>query len=154
MSLVNSPIDRATFLKRAGGLFALALIDQPALRQALSAREHGGHHLADPLPHPEPRPGITGEKVLSGADLGESPKKDVIATYDVARENAQLFDSLACGCGCSEKNGEHRSLLVCFETKQATGCGSCREQAKFVVKLATEGKSLAEIRAAVDKKFG
>jgi hypothetical protein len=47
----------------------------------------------------------------------------------------------------------HRSLLSCYETEQPTGCWSCREAGEYVGKLAKEGKSLAEIRAAVDKKF-
>mgnify|MGYP001075161223 CR=1 FL=1 len=33
-------------------------------------------------------------------------------------------------------------------------CPSCREESLFVAKLAKEKKTLAEIRAAVDKEFG
>jgi hypothetical protein len=47
----------------------------------------------------------------------------------------------------------HRSLLVCFETLQPTGCGSCQMEAELVARLARQDKPLADIRKAVDRKF-
>ncbi len=47
----------------------------------------------------------------------------------------------------------HRSLLRCFETDQPVGCGACRESAALIGPLAKDGKSLADIRAAVDKDY-
>jgi hypothetical protein len=128
-------IDRGTFLKRASALVAMAVIGR-----------------RPDLHHPEPRPGITAERVLSSEAAGSS-KKDVLAAYDAARAYPQLFDGIACGCGCGGKSGDHRSLLVCYETKQPTGCASCQEEAKLVERLAKQNKTLEEIRAAVDKKF-
>ena len=48
---------------------------------------------------------------------------------------------------------DHRSLLSCFESRQAIGCMACREEAELVVRLARDGKTLEEIRLAVDKEF-
>ena len=48
----------------------------------------------------------------------------------------------------------HRSLLSCYESKQPQGCLACQEEAWLVADLAKQGKSLADIRTAVDKKFG
>lgn len=48
----------------------------------------------------------------------------------------------------------HRSLLSCFESDQAIGCLGCREEARIVAGMARAGKSLADIRAAVDRKWG
>ena len=141
---MSERIDRAAFLKRAGGLFALALFDPSSTWS----------HDREPLPHPDPRPGITADKVLKASELGDRPKKGVLSAYDAAREMPQVFDGLACGCGCSDHAGTHRSLLVCYESMQPTGCASCREEADFVAKMARDGKTLAEIRTAVDKKFG
>jgi hypothetical protein len=135
-------ITRAVFLRNAGGVFAVAFL--PRLR------------LADfnPLPHPDPRPGITAEHVLADAELGAKADKKVLQAYAVARAYPETFDGIACGCGCGGKDGMHRSLLVCFESKQPTGCRSCQLEAELVGKMAKEDKTLADIRAAVDKEFG
>ena len=138
----SRPMNRAAFLQESAALFAGF-----ALTRRISSTD------PSPLEHPEPRPGITSERVLSADDLGTS-KKSVLAAYDAARTYPGVFDGLACACGCAgERDGLHRSLLVCYETKQPTGCHACQMEAEFVAKLAKEDKSLADIRAAVDKKF-
>ena len=86
--------------------------------------------------------------------LGTSRKEAVLEAYDTARSYPELFDGLACACGCTGKQNIHRSLLTCFETMQPTGCYGCQEQAQLVAKLAKEEKTLAEIRLAFDKKWG
>ena len=52
------------------------------------------------------------------------------------------------------RHATHRSLLVCYETKQPIGCVACQDEAQLVAKLAKQGKELAKIRSAVDKEFG
>lgn len=106
------------------------------------------------LEHPDPRPGITAEKVLSPEAVGAKRSKKVLDAYEGARSYPAIFDGIACGCSCGGKNGTHRSLLVCFETMQPTGCLECQNEAVVVGRLAREEKSLAEIRVAVDKQFG
>ena len=102
------------------------------------------------FPHPDPRPGITSESVLPESKLPD--KAAVRRAYQAARDYPAIFDGLYCPCDCS-KALKHRSLLSCYETDQPTGCWSCREAGEYVGTLAKEGKSLEEIRAAVDKKF-
>ena len=139
-------IDRSTFLRRAGGLFAVALIGRSSVAHALAAR--GG------LDHPEPREGITSDHVLTADALGTSHGAKVLEQYDSARSYPALFDGIACGCSCGTgRKAEHRSLLSCFETMQPTGCGGCQMEADIVGKLAKEGKPLADIRKAIDKIF-
>lgn len=140
-----TPIDRSTFLRQAGGFLAAALVAPAgALR----------FPTASGLDHPEPREGITGEHVLSTDALGKAATRSkVVESYDAARHYPAVFDGVACACSCGGKKGEHRSLLVCFETMQPTGCGACQEEAELVGKLAGESKTLAEVRLAVDKKF-
>lgn len=139
------PMSRATFLKRAGGLSMFALIDRSVLRLALD----------EPLKHPDPRARITADKVLKVEDLGDKPRRGVVAAFDAARKHPEIFDGLACACGCAgDASYQHRSLLVCFETRQPTGCHGCREEATFVADMAKDGKTLAQIRIAVDRKFG
>lgn len=110
---------------------------------------------AQSIVHPDPRPGITAEHVLTVEALGTERSRHVLAAYEAARLYPQIFDGLGCGCGCTDlKHAPHRSLLVCYETNQPTGCLACQQEAALVRDLADQKASLAEIRAAVDKKFG
>jgi hypothetical protein len=118
----------------------------------------GGLRLSDwrradpkPFPHPDPRPGVTSANVVAVDDLPK--KKSVREAYEAARTYPEIFDGVFCPCDCRDSMG-HRSLLSCFESNQPTGCHGCREAAEFILPLAKEGKSLEEIRKAVDKKFG
>ena len=101
--------------------------------------------------HPDPRPGITAVNVLPDERIGD--RKGVREAYAAAREYPELFDGLYCACECSESM-KHRSLLSCFESMQPAGCYGCQEQAKLVARLAKQGKTLGDIRKAVDDKWG
>ncbi len=112
----------------------------------------GSPALAHSPRHPAPRPGITGAKVLSGKQLSESRK--LIPLFDSVSEIPQIVDGIRCNCGCLNPP-EYYSLLSCFEGDgMARSCVVCQSQARLVVRLHKEGKSLDEIRAAVDAKFG
>jgi hypothetical protein len=105
----------------------------------------------DPFAHPDPRPGITGDNVVAADQLPS--KRAVRDAYEAARRSPEIFDGLYCVCDCEESLG-HRSLLVCFESTQAAGCLACQDQAELAAKLLGDGKSLADIRAAFDRKWG
>ncbi len=141
---MHRDISRAHFLRYAVGLAGMTLLDRRSLTRLAGAHES--------LEHPDPRPGITAEHVLTTETLGTRRKK-VLDAYAAARAHPEIFDGIMCACGCSGRNGEHRSLLVCYETMQPTGCGGCQEQALFVGELAAADKSLGEVREAVDKKY-
>ena len=139
----QTQMDRATFIRQAGGMLAVALVTPLSLDKLAPAAS---------LEHPEPREGITGERVLTAEALGRfANRTKVMECYDGARAHPAIFDGVACACSCGGKKAEHRSLLVCFETMQATGCGACTEEAEVVLKALKEGKSLADVRLAVDK---
>ena len=72
--------------------------------------------------------------------------------YAAVREFPELLDGLYCHCDCAERDGL-RSLLSCFETKMPQSCGFCRGEAEMAGRLAREGKTLDEIRKAVDKRY-
>ena len=141
---MSKPINRATFFRQTGGVFAAAVLMPRGWMMDVRKAS---------IEHPEPREGITGEMVLTAEALGKfADKEKTIQRYDAAREFPQLFDGVGCACSCGgSRKGEHRSLLTCFETMQPTGCGACQEEADVVAKAAREGKTLAEVRAAVDK---
>jgi hypothetical protein len=134
---------RRQFLFVLSGILATPLVWREAVAHHVMKRRVG-------LPHPDPRPGITGEKVLPESEIGD--RRRVREAYEAARSHPELFDGVYCACECDKSMG-HRSLLSCFESRQAIGCMACREEAELVARLARDGKTLAEIRLAVDEEF-
>lgn len=141
---MTETIHPLTALSRRSFLGALSALVVAAVVRPARARG-----MVHPYTHPDPRPGITGEKVLSDPKLPN--RAGVRAAYNAARANPEIFDGLACGCGCVD---EHRSLLVCYETTQPIGCFSCREEAKVVGGAVASKQPLDAIRRLVDLKFG
>ena len=136
---MSDNLSRRAALSRLGQLAAVAILPWNSSRDA------------EGFEHPDPRPGITAGNVLPDDTIGD--KKSVREAYAAARAHPELFDGLYCACECS-KGMNHRSLLSCFESMQPAGCHGCREQAALVARMARQGKSLAEIRKAVDEKWG
>lgn len=102
--------------------------------------------------HPAPRPGITASKVLTKEQLAATPK--FIPLFDSVREIPQVIDGIHCNCGCTDPPRFY-SLLSCYEDAgMARECHICQGQARLAVRLHREGKSLDQIRAAIDAKFG
>jgi hypothetical protein len=141
-------VNRRAFLTILGGA-AVAGLSRGALAGDLTSLPIGSR-MRGGFPHPEPRPGITGEHVLPEDEIGS--RKRVREAYAAARTHPEIFDGVFCACECHESMN-HRSLLSCFESRQAIGCAACREESEFVGRLARDGKTLDEIRRAVDKEF-
>lgn len=121
---------------------ALALIPATALFRR--GRRRG--------PHPTPRPGITSAKVLTAAQLAKSPH--AIEYFDMVRQIPQVADGIRCNCGCAGLEGFY-SLLSCYEGDgMATYCEICEGEGRMAYRLHMEGKSLNEIRAAIDARYG
>ena len=101
--------------------------------------------------HPDPRPGITAERVLPDATIPRTP--GAVEAYAAARAAAGTLDGVYCHCDCSKHAG-HRSLLTCFETDHGAYCDICMGEAMLAAQMASRGTSLQEIRAAIDARFG
>ncbi len=102
--------------------------------------------------HPTPRAGITGANVLAKEQLVSKPK--LISLFDSVREIPAVMDGIRCNCNCAHEPDLY-SLLSCFEGKaMALECGVCQGQGRLVARLHKAGKTLDEIRVAVDAKFG
>ena len=130
---------------------ALGLLAIPsAMRAAVVAPAAPCTRRRAPV-HPEPRAGITAERVLAEDKV---TKESARASYAAAREFPEILDGIYCHCDCDERHESLRSLLGCFESDMAARCGICRGEGELAGKLAREGKSLAEIRVAVDKRYG
>jgi hypothetical protein len=79
----------------------------------------------------------------------------LIPLFDSVREMPEIADGIRCHCGCADMPG-YRSLLSCYEGADAMAreCRTCQGQARVAARLKKSGKSLDEIRAAIDAKFG
>ena len=139
-------ITRRDLVQRAlltlGGLLLPSAVHASAL----------GHRLAAPGPRPTPRPKITGAKVLTAEQLKDTPH--LIPLFDSVRERPEIMDGIRCNCGCAGQPGYY-SLLSCYEgDAMARLCPICQGEGRLAARLHKEGKSLAEIRVAVDAQFG
>ncbi|HEV7703033.1 MAG TPA: PCYCGC motif-containing (lipo)protein [Gemmatimonadaceae bacterium] len=136
-------LNRRTFI--ATGLGALAAV-------LATSRIAHARRPRDPKPHPDPRPGITGANVATKEQLASSPA--LIPIFDSVREMPEIADGIRCRCGCADSPG-FRSLLSCYEGADAMAkeCHTCQGEAKLAARLKKSGKSLDEIRAAIDAKY-
>ncbi len=101
--------------------------------------------------HPDPRPGITAERVLPAGLVPSTPGS--VAAYAAARAVPAVLDGVYCHCNCS-RTLSHRSLLTCFESNHAASCDICMGEATTAARLAAAGGSLQQIREAIDRQFG
>ncbi len=83
--------------------------------------------------------------------------------YAAVGAHEDILRQLNCYCGCMTASRPHDSLYRCYVasknedgiewTDHSANCGICKMELEEVIKLAKEGKSADEIRAAVDAKF-
>lgn len=120
------------------------LIPEPVRAAARASR-----HRA---PHPDPRPNYTADKVLTADQLGGD--EELIALFDAVRKIPHIVDGIRCSCGCAELPGFY-SLLTCFEGENSMSkwCPICIGLGSFVVRLHGRGRTLAQIREAVDARY-
>jgi len=78
---------------------------------------------------------------------------DAVPAYDEARTIPEILDGIRCQCGCAEQPG-HRSLLSCYEDGMAMDCDICQGQARLAYRLHGKGRTLAQIRSAIDSRYG
>jgi hypothetical protein len=90
--------------------------------------------------------------VLAAEQLTDRPK--LVSLFDSIRKIPEVIDGIRCNCGCTNPP-DFYSLLSCYEAQgMARDCSICQGQGRLAVRLHGEGKSLDEIRAAIDAKFG
>jgi hypothetical protein len=118
---------------------------------AAQAQDHAQHAqpAAKRVRHPQPRPGITAERVLSAESVREQSRE----VYTMAARIPSVLDGLYCHCDCHERDGL-RSLLECFEEEMGGTCGICSGQARLAYEMHEQGKSLRDIRKAIDAQYG
>jgi len=101
------------------------------------------------LRHPDPRPGIDASAVLAPERVAPHARE----LYDHIREIPQIVDGIRCQCGCADLPGMY-SLLSCYgESGMAQYCDTCSGEGRLAWELHQEGRTLDEIRAAIDRRF-
>jgi hypothetical protein len=148
-ALPHDTASRRGFLRRtAGALFALAGVSLVRPADATAAVRTA---RLTPGTHPTPRPGIDASKVLTRTQLTEHPAAEPV--FDMVRKIPQVVDGIRCQCGCAELP-EFYSLLSCYEADgMAQHCVICQGEAKLAYQMHEQGKSLDQIRAAIDARF-
>ncbi|HEX8693347.1 MAG TPA: PCYCGC motif-containing (lipo)protein [Longimicrobium sp.] len=133
---------------------AAALLGLAVPASARAQQHEHEHHAAPPSAqrhvHPEPRPGIDATGVLPVSQVKGRARQ----AYVAARRIPQVLDGIYCHCDCHERHPELRSLLDCYKSQMAADCGICQGQATLVLRLHREGKTLEDIRQAVDTAYG
>ncbi len=91
------------------------------------------------------------EHVVGAARYASYPR--IARVYGQAAEVPQVLDGLYCYCRCAEHSG-HYSLLDCFHDDHAARCDICLSEAAMAHQLHQDGKSLDQIRSAIDNMYG
>ena len=152
-----SQLSRRAFIATGLGAFATLVASAAVARAHAPAGMRGGRASTRQPgsrlePHPDPRPGITGANVASARQLADAPA--LIPLFDAVRAIPEIADGIRCRCGCADIPG-YRSLLSCYEGANAMAreCRTCQAEGRLASRLNKSGKSLDEIRAAMDRKF-
>jgi hypothetical protein len=142
-SMADQPITRRRLL---------ALVPALLLGAGVRARPAHAHATGRArAKHPDPRPGIDASNVVPADRVGDPA---VAPIFDMVREIPQVVDGIRCYCGCADIPDKY-SLLSCYEADgMAQVCKICQGQARLAHRLHKAGKSLAEIRDAIDDEFG
>ena len=80
--------------------------------------------------------------------------------YRFAVDQPALLGQLPCYCGCVQLKPGHTSLRDCFLAPQggfdphAAGCAVCVDEALVARRMLADGRTVAEIRRAIDAEFG
>jgi hypothetical protein len=134
------------------GAAAVALVGVVMLQRPKAAGHAGTGAGGDVASHhPAPRAEITPVKVLPVSFVPRTP--GAAEAYAAARTAFGTLDGVYCYCDCSKHSG-HRSLLTCFESEHGAFCDICMGEAMVASGMAQQGKSLEDIRAAIDLRFG
>lgn len=142
---------RLTHSSRMSRRQFLAACCGAAMVSAATARPSWGASRRGPG-HPTPRPGITAANVLPDSDLVDFPA--CTSAFQAVRQVPQIVDGIRCQCGCADLPGFY-SLLSCYESAgMARMCEICQGEGRLAARLHGQGKTLDEIRAAIDARYG
>ncbi|HSM59160.1 MAG TPA: hypothetical protein VK849_00125, partial [Longimicrobiales bacterium] len=100
--------------------------------------------------HPDPRPDVDASWVLARDKVAPH----AVELFDRIREIPRVVDGIRCHCGCGDLPDMY-SLLSCYgESGMAQYCEICSGAGRIAARLHADGRSLDEIRDAIDRRFG
>jgi hypothetical protein len=80
--------------------------------------------------------------------------KEVMPAYEAARKYPATLDRLHCFCECQESMAHrHKTLLTCFTSTHAAGCGVCLREALMAAELKEKGLPDDQIENTVESVF-
>jgi Protein of unknown function with PCYCGC motif len=127
------------------GLGLLVMLSPPraASHSTDGAAQSGG---AEPVPayHTELPPGAL-PPTLSPSEFADPVVKNA---YSVAARIKKTLYREPCYCHCDQSQG-HGSLLDCYVSKHAAGCGICISEDFYAYEQARKGKSASQIREGI-----
>ena len=146
----SNRFDRRRFLgSLPAAAFAVAALARPGRAHATLAAHCATHGIRHPAVHPDPRPGVDASDVVPDEKVSAALKE----LFDLVRAAPRIVDGVRCHCGCADIPGYY-SLLSCYEAPgMALGCDVCQTQGRLVGRMARDGATLEEVRAAVDETF-
>lgn len=92
--------------------------------------------------------------LLFPSQLANGTEPDVRLSYEAARKYPDTLDRLHCFCECKERALErHKTLLTCFTSAHAAGCGVCQREANLAAALKDQGLSDDQVEIKVESLF-
>jgi len=80
--------------------------------------------------------------------------KEVVPAYEAALKYPETLDRLHCFCECQESmTHRHKTLLTCFTTDHAAGCGICLREALMAAQMKEKGLPDDQIENTVESIF-
>jgi hypothetical protein len=88
---------------------------------------------------------------LDPARFAKGVEPGVQEGYEIARTYPATLDKLHCYCECAESPMfHHKTLLTCFTSTHAAGCGICLSEARLAGQLKDKGLSDEQIKVTVE----
>ncbi|SRR5437867_5901679 len=79
---------------------------------------------------------------------------EVKPSYEIARKYPQTLDRIHCFCECQESMlHRHKTLLTCFTSTHAAGCGICMREALLAGELKDKGVPDDQVENTVESVF-
>jgi hypothetical protein len=127
----------------------------PILLLLLAAMAAAGYSAFAPsahaVVHPHPRADVGPERIQPPERYASDPR--IAQIYEEVSRIPRVIDGIYCYCHCS-RHSQHYSLLSCFEDDHGANCDVCLNQAHLAYLLTRQGRSLDEIRLAMDQQYG
>lgn len=100
--------------------------------------------------HPAPRSTASASSVVPASRYDGYPR--IKETYAEVAQVPEVVDGVYCYCHCEENMG-HYSLLDCFSSDHAANCDVCLSEGALAYKMTKDGKTLNQVRHAVDQLY-